>query len=63
MNELRLLTEAEVEQGYGIARGTLQDWRYKGVGPPWSKPEGRVYYRIADIEAWLDKGERGLREE
>ena len=41
----------------GVAMGTLENWRVKGVGPKFIKAPGRrgkVLYDPADIEAWKD---------
>jgi hypothetical protein len=34
---------------------TLKDWRAKGRGPRSAVIAGRVRYRVADLEAWLDE--------
>ena len=35
-------------------RGTLAHWRSKGEGPAYIRYGNRVFYRGADINAWLD---------
>ena len=35
-------------------RGTLAQWRYRGVGPRYTKFGHRVLYLGADLNAWLD---------
>lgn len=37
---------------------TLADWHSKGVGPMARKVGGRVFYRLADLEAFRDTGAR-----
>jgi len=34
---------------------TLQVWRGRGYGPPWSKNGGHVAYKLADLEQWLQE--------
>lgn len=45
-------SEAELAVHWGISRRTLQRWRKDGRGPRWLRIEGRVLYRIADIEQY-----------
>ena len=37
----------------GLSRETLQQWRWRGEGPPWTKAGRRVLYRLADVRAWM----------
>ena len=32
----------------------LSRWRARGVGPPYFRIEGRVFYRPVDLDAWLE---------
>lgn len=44
----------------GISRETIQQWRCKNEGPPWSKAgKRRVRYRMADVHAWMAARSRG----
>jgi len=45
---------AEAAQRLGRPVATLYDWRYKGVGPRSAKIGGKVMYREADLEAWIE---------
>jgi len=41
----------------GVAAGTLENWRVRGIGPKFIKTPGRtgkVLYDPSDIEAWKD---------
>lgn len=38
----------------GVPINTLKDWRAKGRGPRSAVIAGKVRYRVADLEAWLD---------
>ena len=42
----------------GLAKGTLQNWRYAGKGPRFVKLGGTVRYRASDLEDWLDENTR-----
>ena len=39
----------------GVARATLDFWRWEGSGPRFVKP-GRVYYFKKDLDEWLMQG-------
>lgn len=39
--------------GYRVAAGTLENWRYKGLGPKHYAGRGRQ--AVQYIEAWLDE--------
>lgn len=56
-NELkkRTLTPAEVEEIYGIPRGSLANMRWAKRGPRYYKrPGGRsVFYLREDVERWV----------
>ena len=55
-----LATEEELVTYLGKPRGTLRNWRYRGIGPRWLKLEGgNVRYRWSDVEAWLDRQVQG----
>jgi hypothetical protein len=38
---------------------TLEQWRWKGIGPRYLKIGGRVLYRLEDIEAYEAAQRRG----
>ena len=50
------LTEVEVEQVYGLKRRTLQQWRFLGRGPRYTKAGRCVRYLVSDIENFLSQG-------
>ena len=49
------LSEAEVEQRFGIPRRTLQAWRFQKRVLPFHKISRMVRYRASDIESHLEK--------
>ena len=42
----------------GVKPGTLEVWRYKGIGPRFVKCGSRVIYRLRDINEYLDRRTR-----
>jgi predicted DNA-binding transcriptional regulator AlpA len=46
------LTAEEVSHKYGIAVGTLAQWRHHKKGPLFMKFGRSVRYRIEDLEKW-----------
>jgi Helix-turn-helix domain len=53
------LTTEEVARRYGRSLRTLEDWRYKRVGPRWVKLIGGVRYRLSDLLAWEQEQAKG----
>ena len=50
-----VLTTEEAADYLGvIGERTLERWRLAGKGPIWVEIEGRIGYRIADLDAYLD---------
>jgi hypothetical protein len=37
-----------------VSERTLSNWRYQGRGPAYLKVGGKIVYRIAVLEAWLE---------
>jgi predicted DNA-binding transcriptional regulator AlpA len=54
----QLLTPAELEASYRIAKATLAKWRWNGSGPTYVKLGAKVLYRRSDVEAWIASRER-----
>jgi hypothetical protein len=50
-----LLKEAEIEPKYGITSAFLRKRRRLHLAPPYLKCGRSVYYRVADLEAWLEQ--------
>lgn len=51
------LTTVEAAAHLGLGKSTLEIWRMKGEGPPFTKAGGRVRYARADLDAW-QRGEK-----
>lgn len=49
----KTLTTKEVSKRYGVAEGTLADWRRESKGPAWTKPGKQVLYRVQDVDAFF----------
>jgi len=39
----------------GCTVKTLAQWRWQGVGPPFVKLRGRIYYFRQAIDGWIDR--------
>ena len=50
------LTETEVSELIGVTRATLQNWRWGGVGLPYSKFMRSVRYKESDLYAYMESG-------
>jgi predicted DNA-binding transcriptional regulator AlpA len=54
----RLLRTEEAARWLGLSGRTLEKHRCTGAGPTYRKIGGRVVYMVADLQAWLDAGQR-----
>jgi hypothetical protein len=56
MSSHEFWTPADFEAHLGVPPATQAQWRSRRVGPPFLRLcGGRVLYRVADVEAWLDR--------
>lgn len=46
------LNQNELAARWNLSPRTLEQWRWRGVGPQYLKLGGRVGYRLEDIEAF-----------
>jgi hypothetical protein len=53
-NEDDLLTDEETSKKVKRAKQTLAGDRSKGIGIPFTKIGGRVFYRLGDVKAYID---------
>lgn len=51
------LSTAEAAKHLGLGKSTMEIWRMKGEGPPFTKAGGRVRYNLAALDAW-QRGEK-----
>ena len=49
---IKHLNQAELAERWGVSEATLERWRSDGNGPIFLKLQGRVLYRLEDIEAF-----------
>ena len=50
--EIRHLTQRELAERWRISEATLERWRSDGIGPNYLRLQGRVLYRLVDVEAY-----------
>lgn len=50
------LDERELAERWGVSVRTLQDWRWRGTGPRFTKLGALVRYAVSDIEAYEEAG-------
>ena len=53
-----LLTTEEVAEMLRTPPRTVTDWRYRGVGPPYTKPGKRVLYTCGEVRQWFNSQKR-----
>ena len=44
--------QKSLAQRWDVSEATLERWRTEGLGPKFLKLQGRVLYRLVDIEAY-----------
>lgn len=60
LNPTDLLDETEASAYLNIAVQTLRNWRWRGIGPRFSKLGARaVRYRRGDLDAFVEAGVTG----
>lgn len=61
---IRHLTQFELARRWSMSPRSLERWRWTGVGPRFVKLQGRILYRVVDIEEFeaerLRSGPRGV---
>ena len=48
--EIIHLNQRTLATRWGVSEATLERWRSEGIGPLFLKLQGRVLYRLVDIE-------------
>jgi excisionase family DNA binding protein len=51
----RLMSEQELADYLGMHVGTVRKWRRAGTGPPVHWAGSKPRYKLAEVEAWLDR--------
>jgi hypothetical protein len=49
---MRHLRQKDLAARWHVSPRTLERWRWIGTGPKFLKVEGRVIYRLEDVEAY-----------
>jgi predicted DNA-binding transcriptional regulator AlpA len=55
---MKLLSNEETANLLGLKPATLDNWRWRGVGPTFVRVGSRVKYSESDVLAWLDAQKR-----
>lgn len=50
--EVRHLNQRQLAERWSVSEASLERWRSQGVGPKYLKLQGRVLYRLSDIESY-----------
>ncbi len=50
--EIIHFNQKSLAQRWDVSEATLERWRTEGIGPKFLKLQGRVLYRLIDIEAY-----------
>ena len=50
----KLLKTPEAAEYLGIEPGTLENWRYKGMGPAFVHLGRSVRYEVTALDAWVE---------
>ena len=46
------LNQRQLADRWDVSEDTLERWRTEGIGPVFMKLQGRVLYRVEDVEAF-----------
>lgn len=57
--DTQLMTQPETAEYLRVAEHTLENWRYRRIGPRFMKAGGRVVYRRCEVDAWLESRAHG----
>jgi predicted site-specific integrase-resolvase len=49
---IKHLNQREIAERWDVSEATLERWRSDGIGPVFLKLQGRVLYRLEDIEKY-----------
>ncbi len=64
MDHRRYLKPAKAAEKIGnVTVGTLANWRWKEVGPPYYRVAGLILYADDEIDAWIAAGRQSTADE
>lgn len=49
---IKHLNQRQLADRWDVSEATLERWRTEGIGPVFLKLQGRVLYRVEDVEAF-----------
>jgi hypothetical protein len=49
---VRHLNQTELAERLGVSVRTVEGWRYRDKGPDYLRLEGRIAYRVTDVERY-----------
>ena len=49
---VRHLSQRQLTERWCLSEATLERWRTEGIGPVFLKLQGRVMYRLEDVESY-----------
>ena len=49
---IKHLSQRHLADRWGISEASLERWRSEGIGPVFLKLQGRVLYRLEDVETY-----------
>ncbi len=49
---IKHLNQSQLADRWDISEASLERWRSEGIGPVFLKLQGRVLYRVEDVEAF-----------
>jgi hypothetical protein len=52
--ETKHINQRQLASRWDLSEATLERWRTEGIGPKFLKLQGRVLYRLMDIEKFED---------
>ena len=50
--------QRQLAERWGISEASLERWRSEGIGPVFLKLQGRVLYRLEDVESYENESLR-----
>lgn len=49
---IKYLNQRQLTDRWDVSEATLERWRSEGIGPVYLKLQGRILYRVEDIEVF-----------
>lgn len=49
---IKHLNQRQLAERWGVSEASLERWRTEGIGPVFLKLQGRIAYRLEDVEAF-----------